>query len=247
MASTVQKKETVPTVAQINADSITQLANKYWAPNRPDKLTSDPATISTDVINDIYANEIVASGGFSIRRESTYEIRQDIEDVVKRFQDLALTEVGEVMFEGWAQWLSPFTVKPKCPPGTSYDSKQPFIPQIGLTYVRGCEIEGMLGPTGKVIEEGPEPKPQMEGDTRTFRVWLDCNQYRLDMLNAVGGKEDVYETFNIIMRRKPKENNFKAVLETIRSLMNTDCVVPDWLQNIILGHRGILVLLIIQK
>jgi intron-binding protein aquarius len=48
-------------------------------------------------------------------------------------------------------------------------------------------------------------------------------------------KEDVYETFNILMRRKPKENNFKAVLETIRELINTECVVPDWLHDIILG------------
>lgn len=48
--------------------------------------------------------------------------------------------------------------------------------------------------------------------------------------------QDVYETFNVLMRRKPKENNFKAVLETIRELMNTDCVVPDWLHDIILGY-----------
>ena len=48
--------------------------------------------------------------------------------------------------------------------------------------------------------------------------------------------QDAYETFNIIMRRKPKENNFKAVLETIRDLMNTECVVPDWLHDIILGY-----------
>jgi intron-binding protein aquarius len=46
----------------------------------------------------------------------------------------------------------------------------------------------------------------------------------------------VYETFNILMRRKPKENNFKAVLETIRELMNTECVVPEWLHDIILGY-----------
>ena len=38
------------------------------------------------------------------------------------------------------------------------------------------------------------------------------------------------------MRRKPKENNFKAVLETIRDLMNHECVVPDWLHDIILGY-----------
>lgn len=48
--------------------------------------------------------------------------------------------------------------------------------------------------------------------------------------------QDVYETFNIMMRRKPKENNFKAVLETIRDLMNTECVVPDWLHDLILGY-----------
>lgn len=48
--------------------------------------------------------------------------------------------------------------------------------------------------------------------------------------------QDVYETFNILMRRKPKENNFKAVLETIRDLMNNECVVPDWLHDIILGY-----------
>lgn len=30
--------------------------------------------------------------------------------------------------------------------------------------------------------------------------------------------EDLYDTFNVLIRRKPKENNFKAVLETIRSV-----------------------------
>lgn len=29
---------------------------------------------------------------------------------------------------------------------------------------------------------------------------------------------------------------FQAVLETIRHLMNTECVVPDWLHDIILGY-----------
>ena len=35
-----------------------------------------------------------------------------------------------------------------------YNHKEPFIPQVGLTFVRGCEIEGMLDEEGKVIEEG---------------------------------------------------------------------------------------------
>ena len=114
--------------------------------------------------------------------------------------------------------------------------QEDFINQSGLVYVRGCEVEGMLDDNGRVIEEGPEPKPQLAGDNRTYRVSLDCNQYHADMEAATSGGDDVYETFNILMRRKPKENNFKAVLETIRELMNTQCVVPDFIHDILLGY-----------
>ena len=37
--------------------------------------------------------------------------------------------------------------------------------------MRGCEIEGMLDSFGRVIEEGPDPKPKITGSQRTFRVW----------------------------------------------------------------------------
>lgn len=60
---------------------------------------------------------------------------------------------------------------------------------------------------------GPEPKPKLKGDNRTYRVWLDPNQYQQDMTSSIqSGTEDPYETFNIIMRRKPKENNFKVCI-----------------------------------
>ena len=38
------------------------------------------------------------------------------------------------------------------------------------------------------------------------------------------------------MRRKPKENNFKAILDCIRALMTTPLVVPEWLQDVLLGY-----------
>ena len=97
-------------------------------------------------------------------------------------------------------------------------------------------IQGMLDENGRIIEEGPEPKPQLKGESRTFRVLLDPNQYHQDMERAAAGGQDTYDSFNILMRRKPKENNFKAVLETIRELMNTQCVVPEFLHDIILGY-----------
>ena len=49
--------------------------------------------------------------------------------------------------------------------------REPFVPQVGLVCVRGCEIEGMLDHLGRVIEEGPDPKPKIPGDQRTYRVW----------------------------------------------------------------------------
>ncbi|XP_028166187.1 RNA helicase aquarius isoform X1 [Ostrinia furnacalis] len=220
------------------------------------------------------------------RLESTYEIRQDIEDAVYRLAPWR-SEDGSVYFGGWARMAHPvksfavvevakpnigekapsrvradvsvtlsvrneikheweslrkhdvcflITVRPSQGIGTKYDYRKSMVDQAGIVYVRGCEVEGMLDASGRVIEEGPEPKPELEGDTRTFRLLLDPNQYRLDLDRASKGNEDVYETFNIVMRRKPKENNFKAVLETIRELMNTECVVPEWLHDIVLGY-----------
>lgn len=127
-------------------------------------------------------------------------------------------------------------VQPTSPIGTKYNFREQFIPQVGLVSVRGCEIEGMLDANGRVIEDSLEQKPQLPGEKRTYRVWLDCNQYRIDMDELQESGLDVYESFNIIIRRKPKENNFKAVLETIRHLMNTECVVPNWLHDILLGY-----------
>lgn len=217
------------------------------------------------------------------RLESTYEIRQDIEDIVTRLNPW-LAEDGTVLFRGWARMAQPidsFNIVEVAKPNVGEDKpsrvradvtvqlsvrrdikaewealrkhdvclllsirkpkdipdlKGYFPEQFGIQFFRGCEIEGMLDENGRVIEEGPEPKPEIKGDTRSFRVWLDCNQYKIDMDNVKSDGVDVYESFNILMRRKPKENNFKAVLETIRDLMNIKCVVPDWLQDIILGY-----------
>lgn len=48
--------------------------------------------------------------------------------------------------------------------------------------------------------------------------------------------EDVYSSFNVFVRRNPKTSNFKAVLECIRDLMNTNFVVPEWLRDLLLGY-----------
>ena len=46
------------------------------------------------------------------------------------------------------------SVKAKMALHDGYDQNRPFPAQVGLAYVRGCELEGMLDNEGKVIEEG---------------------------------------------------------------------------------------------
>lgn len=36
---------------------------------------------------------------------------------------------------------------------------------------------------------GPDPKPILKGNDRTYRVWMDCNQYEIDMKKTNAGSE----------------------------------------------------------
>ena len=66
-----------------------------------------------------------------------------------------------------------------------------------------------------------------------MRLQLDTAQYQADV--DAGIAEQVYSGMSVVLRRKPKENNFKAVLQTIKELMTSSTVVPDWLHDIFLG------------
>ena len=73
------------------------------------------------------------------------------------------------------------------------------------------------------------------GSKRKLRLRLDPAQYYEDVKNSV----DCYEQLNLLVRRKSKENNFKAVLETIRDLMTSAAVgkaIPSWLHDVFLGY-----------
>ncbi|KAL9235786.1 hypothetical protein vseg_010522 [Gypsophila vaccaria] len=228
------------------------------------------------------------------RLESTYEIRQDIQEAVPHLLPYINSE-GETAFRGWSRMAVPIRefkitevkqpnigeVKPAaatanvtfsiasyrahirsewdalkehdvlfllsvCPsfePLSPEEADKATVPQrLGLQYVRGCEVIEVRDEEGNLMNDftgrikRDEWKPP-KGELRTVTVALDTAQYHMDVTDiAEKGAEDVYGTFNILMRRKPKENNFKAILESIRDLMNETCIVPDWLHNIFLGY-----------
>ncbi|XP_008795569.2 RNA helicase aquarius [Phoenix dactylifera] len=228
------------------------------------------------------------------RLESTYEIREDIQEAVPHLLAYINNE-GETAFRGWSRMAVPIkefkitevkqpnigevkpssvtaevtfsissyrahirsewnslkehdvlfllSIRPSFEPLSAEEAAKSTVPQrLGLQCVRGCEVieirdeEGVLMNdfTGRIKRD--EWKPP-KGELRTVTVALDTAQYHMDVTDiAEKGKEDAYGTFNILMRRKPKENNFKAILESIRDLMNESCIVPDWLHNIFLGY-----------
>ena len=116
-----------------------------------------------------------------------------------------------------------------------YDRKKDFCEQFGVVYTRGCEIDEKFDEEGKIIPEW-EDRP-IKGLDRKVRVLMDAQQYQMDTARQVReGGEDVYETFNIIVRRNAKENNFKSVLQSIRDVMSKQVSMPEWLHDVFLGY-----------
>ncbi|KAG1463391.1 hypothetical protein G6F46_003377 [Rhizopus delemar] len=121
-------------------------------------------------------------------------------------------------------------------------SGESFREHYGIKYIRGCEIVDFIGADGRSIDEVSRPNPEdrkdkIKGSERTIRVQLDTNQYKWDM-DRYNKKhsEDIYTTFNVLVRRRAEDNNFKYVLETIRNLAGTNVTVPEWLHKIFLGY-----------
>ncbi|KAI9364882.1 intron-binding protein aquarius [Zopfochytrium polystomum] len=229
------------------------------------------------------------------RLETSYEIRQDVEDVVKRvspryntdaegpdktvisgwarmgvpLEKFDIVDIGPVQFGGEAptfvkadlsfyvgkytdvirrEWdslrkhdvlfLVTIQMHPDLRGDEDITTGPGFCRKYGIKYVRGCEILDLLGWNGQPIDDfGISREIKQQSSRRSLRVLLDPHQYYSDM-QRVQAKEidDVYESLNLLIRRKPQENNFKAVLETIRDLMQSEIVVPDWLQDVFLGY-----------
>ncbi|OBZ82904.1 Intron-binding protein aquarius [Choanephora cucurbitarum] len=225
------------------------------------------------------------------RLESAYEIRQDLEDVVKRLAPRLTYPDRKTEFAGWARMavsIDEMTIMDVGQPNLGEEKPsfvhadisfqvarftntireewdalrkhdvlfllsieatetsnekmkddEDFRQHYGIKWIRGCEVVDILGHDGKPMDENYRPTAQdkalkWKGANRKIRVALDTCQYKMDLDNKQSG--DMYQSFNILVRRKPQENNFKAVLDTIRDLMQTDLVVPDWLQKVFLGY-----------
>jgi len=113
-----------------------------------------------------------------------------------------------------------------------YDRQRPFLEQFPVTCVRGAEVIDVRDDRDNVFTGVGDSGVKLMGTKRFIKVHLDPAQYHADVMQ----NNPCYAGFHLLLRRKPKENNFKAVLHSIRDLMNTQCVVPEWMHDVFLGY-----------
>ena len=120
-----------------------------------------------------------------------------------------------------------------------------FPKRTGIIAVRGCMVLEVRDEDGNILSDRSNERETRDKPTkshkRLFKVALDPAQYASDATgrgSPLGTK--VYQTLNVIVRRHGKENNFKAVLETVRGLMSgagsVNRSIPRWLQPVLLGY-----------
>ena len=115
---------------------------------------------------------------------------------------------------------------------------QDYMYEHGLQSLRAAEIVQVLDENGRMIRDMPNNQVNGYGSRPRLRrliVRLDAVAYKADNLSKIGGKPDVYDSINVVMRRKGRENNFKKILETIKNLALTDVPIPSWLEDVFLG------------
>jgi len=109
---------------------------------------------------------------------------------------------------------------------------------INKIIIRGAEIDSIYDEENKNILLNNEFNENDNNDNikggfkRRMMVHLDPVQYTHDLKNGFISNLN----FHMIMRRKPKENNFKSILFTIKSLIKDINSFPQNFANIILNN-----------
>ena len=109
----------------------------------------------------------------------------------------------------------------------------------GFRFLRTAEVVQLLDDQGRSLREVPIDQVNGYSGRQRLRrmiVNLDAAEYKLDSDVKAAGGPDVYDSINLIVRRKGRENNFSRILKTIQSLALSDVPIPAWLQGVVLGY-----------
>ena len=122
---------------------------------------------------------------------------------------------------------------------TNGDSTASTMERSSLRFLRTAEVVQVLDENNRAIRENPSGGANGYGRKPRLRrliVNLDAPRYVLDTASKEKGGPNVYESINVIIRRRGRENNFKKILESIRHLALSDVPLSNWLQEVFLGY-----------
>lgn len=108
-----------------------------------------------------------------------------------------------------------------------------------LRCLRTAEIVQLQDDRGRSLKENAQGQTNGYYERQRLRrmiVDLDATEYKRDLERKAAGVPDVYESINLVVRRKGRENNSSKVLQSIKCLALSDVPVPTWLQEVFLGY-----------
>lgn len=120
-------------------------------------------------------------------------------------------------------------------PTQSLANDEGLLPEhekLGIMSVRTAVIGQITDDKGRMVRDGSHGLD----NKRRIQLKLDPRTYTRDTELAAAGRPDVYGRVNVLLRRGRRENNFKPVLESIRSLVLSEVPLPSWLHDIFLGY-----------
>ncbi|XP_954844.1 uncharacterized protein TA05355 [Theileria annulata] len=83
-----------------------------------------------------------------------------------------------------------------------------------------------------VLDFNPLDNKSFVGFKMRIKLLLDYQQYMKDIQEDL----DYYSSFNLIIRRSKRQNNFKSILTNVQNVVNNKFKMPNWLQVILLGY-----------
>ncbi|OBT51151.1 hypothetical protein VE04_09033 [Pseudogymnoascus sp. 24MN13] len=109
--------------------------------------------------------------------------------------------------------------------------------KLGIRHIRAAEVTQVLDDNGRPMRDfNGQTNGRGQARLRRLHIKLDAAMYKQDLDSASAGKPDVYESINVIVRRRGRENNFRSVLESIQSLTLSDVPLAPWLHEVFLGY-----------
>ncbi|KAF2200923.1 DEAD box helicase [Delitschia confertaspora ATCC 74209] len=177
---------------------------------------------------------IVDVGLPKVGDEHPSHVRAEIILDVSRLQ-YPVRKEWESLRQGDVVFLLAVEAPEDIPHGNGHKEQQ-TAEQVGLRRLRCAEVVQVLDDNGKPLREQPADVAPLRARQRRLIVNLDTRQYKRDADHLKEGKADIYDTINLIVRRRGRENNFKPILESIRRLTLSDIPAPSWFQEVFLGY-----------